>query len=324
MNDSSRCVLVTGASGFAGSHLLEHLASPDVAAAIRPKELVAWSRSAPPAAFAGLARWQQVELLDRDRVREAIRELKPSAVYHCAGSAQVATSWTDTAATLSSNVLTSHFLLDALRRVGTPSRILLLGSATIYRPASTPLNEDAPVAPASPYAVSKFAQEQLGLRALKEDGVVVVLTRSFNHTGPRQKAGFFAPDMARQIVAIERGANPVIHVGNLDAERDLTDVRDMVRAYALLMEKGTAGTVYNVASGVGRSMRSVLDGLVQRARVPMTVVPDPARLRPHDNPTVVGNPARLREATGWAPAIPFDRTLDDLLDYWRTTPERDN
>ena len=324
MNDSSRCVLVTGASGFAGSHLLEHLASPDVASAFRRKELVAWSRSAPPAAFAGLATWHQIDLLDRDRVRDAIGELKPSAVYHCAGAAQVVSSWTETAATLSSNVLTTHFLLDALRRAAAPCRILLLGSATIYRPADTPLSEDAPVAPASPYAVSKFAQEQLGLRALKEDGVDVVLTRPFNHTGPRQKVGFFAPDMARQIVAIERGANPVIHVGNLDAQRELTDVRDIVRGYALLMERGTPGTVYNVASGVGRSMRAVLDGLVQRARVPMTVVPDPARLRPHDIPSLVGNPARLREATGWAPAIPFDRTLDDLLDYWRTTPEHDN
>ena len=308
-------VLVTGASGFAGSHLLEHLAGT--------KDLVAWSRASPPAELAGLGVWQQVDLLDRDRVRAAIRELKPSAVYHCAGAAQVVSSWTDTAATLSSNVLTTHYLLDALRRARLSScRILLIGSATMYRPAAEPLGEDAPVSPASPYAVSKFAQEQLGLRALREDGVDVVLTRSFNHTGPRQKLGFFAPDMARQIAAIERGAEPVIHVGNLGAERDLTDVRDVVRAYALLMERGAPGTVYNVASGMGRSMRSVLDGLVQRARVPMTIVPDPARLRPHDIPVLVGDPARLRQATGWAPAIPFDRTLDDLLQYWRTAAER--
>jgi GDP-4-dehydro-6-deoxy-D-mannose reductase len=308
-------VLVTGASGFAGSHLLEHLAGA--------QDLVAWSRSAPPAELAALGVWQQVDLLDRNRVRDAIGELKPSAVYHCAGAAQVVSSWTDTAATLSSNVLTTHYLLDALRRARSSScRILLIGSATMYRPAATPLGEDAPVSPASPYAVSKFAQEQLGLRALREDGVDVVLTRSFNHTGPRQTLGFFAPDMARQIAAIERGAEPVIHVGNLDAERDLTDVRDVVRAYALLMERGAPGTVYNVASGIGRSMRSVLDGLVQRARVPMTIVADPARLRPHDIPVLVGDPARLRQATGWAPAIPFDRTLDDLLNYWRTATER--
>jgi GDP-4-dehydro-6-deoxy-D-mannose reductase len=129
--------------------------------------------------------------------------------------------------------------------------------------------------------------------------------------------------MARQIAAIERGADPVIRVGNLESERDLTDVRDMVRAYALLMQKGAVGAVYNVASGVARSMRSVLDGLLQRARVPVTVVADPDRLRPHDIPVLLGDPARLRQATGWAPAISFDRTLDDLLDYWRAAPEHD-
>ena len=316
MNDSSRCVLVTGASGFAGSHLLEHLAGVN--------NLVAWSRSAPSMSCAGLATWQQVDLLDRSRVRDAIRELQPSAVYHCAGSAQVASSWTDTSAALSNNVLTTHFVLDALRRAGAPCRVLIPGSATIYRPAATPLDEDAAVAPSSPYAVSKFAQEQLGLRALKEDGVEVVLTRSFNHTGPRQKVGFFAPDMARQIAAIERGAEPVIRVGNLDAQRDLTDVRDTVRAYALLMTRGTAGVIYNVASGVGRSMRSVLDGLIQRTRVPVTIVFDRERLRPHDNPVFVGDPTRLRNATGWAQAIAFEQTLDDLLRYWRTLAERSN
>jgi GDP-4-dehydro-6-deoxy-D-mannose reductase len=316
VNDTSRCVLVTGASGFAGSHLLEHLAGVN--------NLVAWSRSTPPTALAGLATWQQIDLLDRNRVRDAIRELQPAAVYHCAGSAQVASSWTDTSLPLSSNVLTTHYVFDALRRAGASCRVLIPGSATIYRPAATPLDEDAAVAPSSPYSVSKFAQEQLGLRALTEDGVDVVLTRSFNHTGPRQKAGFFAPDMARQIAAIERGAEPVIRVGNLDAQRDLTDVRDVVRAYALLMTMGAAGVIYNVASGVGRSMRSVLDGLIERTRVPVTIVVDPERMRPHDNPVFVGDPARLHEATGWAQAIPFEQTLDDLLHYWRSLAERSN
>jgi GDP-4-dehydro-6-deoxy-D-mannose reductase len=301
-------VLVTGASGFAGSHLLEHLKDPN---------LVAWSRSTPPSDLAGLASWQQVDLLDRDRVRDAIRELQPSAVYHCAGAAQVASSWTDTAVPLSSNVLTTHHVLDALRRAGNRCRILIPGSATIYRPGTTPRTEDDPVAPASPYAVSKFAQEQLGLRALTEDGLDVLLTRSFNHTGPRQSLGFFAPDMARQIAAIERGAEPVIKVGNLEAERDLTDVRDTVRAYALLMEHGVPGTIYNVASGVARPMRVVLEGLVDRARIPVRIDIDPDRLRPQDVPVMVGDATRLRNATGWAPAISFDRMLDDLLNYWR-------
>jgi len=310
---------VTGASGFAGSHLLEHLDT--AASGVSGTDLVAWSRSAPPPELAGRATWQLIDLLDRNRVRDAIRELQPSAVYHCAGAAHVASSWTDTAMPLASNVLTTHHVLDALRRAGNRCRVLIPGSATIYRPATTPRTEADPVAPTSPYAVSKFAQEQLGLRACTEDGLDVILTRSFNHTGPRQSLGFFAPDMARQIAAIERGAEPVIRVGNLDTERDLTDVRDTVRAYALLMQHAVPGTVYNVASGISRPMRVVLEGLVDRARIPVRLDVDPDRLRPSDVPVLVGDATRLRNATGWAPAIPFDRMLDDLLDYWRGAPD---
>ena len=309
---------MTGAAGFAGSHLLEHLTK---ASGFSRKDLVAWSRSAPPPSLTPLATWHHVDLLDRDVVRRAIQDVQPSAVYHCAGAAGVAASWTDTAAPLSINVLGTHFLFDALRRADVHCRVVLPGSAMIYGPAPTPLDENAPLAPASPYAVSKLAQEQLGLRALAEDGIDVVLTRSFNHTGPRQGAGFFAPDMARQIAAIELGAEPVIKVGNLDAQRDLTDVRDVVRAYALLMKLGKPGTVYNVASGVSHSMRAVLDGLVARSRVRVRIETDPQRMRPHDVPFLVGDASRLRAATGWAPEISFDRMLDDLVRYWRAAAQ---
>ena len=308
-------VLVTGASGFAGSHLLELL---------RDTNTVAWSRTPPPAGLAPLATWQQVDLLDRDRVRDAIAALKPSHVYHFAGFARVAPSWTDTVGPLAGNVLTTHYLLDALRRAGVKSRVLIPGSAMVYRPGPEPLSEDAPIEPASPYAVTKVAQEQLGVRAVREDGIEVVLTRSFNHTGPRQRPGFFAPDMARQIAAIERGAEPIIRVGNLEAKRDLADVRDTVRAYALLMERGRPGTIYNVATGTAHSMRTVLYGLVRRSRIPVRIEADPERLRPHDVPILVGNAARLRAATGWAPEVGFDRMLDDLLCYWRARTEHDS
>jgi GDP-4-dehydro-6-deoxy-D-mannose reductase len=196
--------------------------------------------------------------------------------------------------------------------------VLVTGSATVYAPSATPLREDDPLAPASPYAVSKLAQEQLAARGWTEDGIDVILTRPFNHTGPRQRPAFAAPGFARQIALIERGAiDPLIKVGNLDTARDLTDVRDVVRAYALLMERGTPGTVYNVASGIARSMRAVLDALVTRSRVPVRISVDPERLRPRDTPVIVGDASRLRTATGWAPAIAFDRMLDDLLEYWR-------
>lgn len=227
-------------------------------------------------------------------------------------------SWHNTAQPLTSNVLVTHHLLEAVRRAGMPCRVLITGSATVYAPSTSPLREEDPISPTSPYALSKLAQEQLGIRGWTEDGIDVILTRPFNHIGPRQSPTFAAPGMARQIALIERGAiEPLIKVGNLDAERDLTDVRDTVRAYSLLMERGTPGTIYNVASGTARTIRDVLDALVRRARVPVEICLDPQRLRPQDTPVIVGDATRLRQTTGWAPAIAFDRTIDDLLEYWR-------
>jgi len=306
-------VLVTGAAGFAGGHLIERLAGTC--------DLVAWSRGEPPPALAGLARWERVDLLDRGRVRDAIAALRPARVFHCAGSPHVAGSWESWVVPLETNVRLTHHLLDALGRAG-GARVLITGSAHVYRPSDVPIREDDPVAPASPYALSKLAQEALGLRAIPEDGLEVIVTRSFNHTGPRQADDFAAAAFARQIALVERGARePVVRVGSLDAQRDLTDVRDVVHAYAQLMDQGTSGIVYNVASGVARPVRWVLDELVARARVPVRVEPDPARMRPSDVPVLVGDASRLRAATGWKPEISPERMLDDLLEYWRSRPD---
>jgi GDP-4-dehydro-6-deoxy-D-mannose reductase len=302
---------VTGASGFAGGHLVEHLASSQA--------VVAWSRSAPPPGLATAATWERVDLLNRDEVRVRIRSLRPRAVYHLAGVTQVDRSWRTPAQPLSSNVLATHYLLDALRRAGAACRVLVTGSAAVYAPSPAPLAETAPLAPDSPYAVSKLAQEMLGVRAVIEDGIDVVITRSFNHTGPRQTEAFVTPSLARQMALIERGAmEPVIRAGNIDTERDLTDVRDVVRAYAGLMEAGVPGEVYNVASGVGRTIRSIIDSLAGMTGIDVRLETDPARLRPVDNPILVGDASRLRALTGWTPRIPFDAMLRDLLDYWRS------
>ena len=297
----SEVVLVTGAAGFAGSHLVEHLR-------LSQNHVVSWTR-------------QTVDLLDRDRVRTAIRELRPAQIYHCAGMTHVARSWLDTAQPLEGNVLATEHLFDALRREGIRCRVLVPGSATVYAASSEPISEDGPIAPTNPYAISKLAQEQLALRAIQEDGLDLVLTRSFNHTGPGQTAEFAAPSMARQIALIERGElEPVIKVGNLDAQRDVTDVRDVVRAYAALMQSGKTGLIYNVASGVARSIRSILDALVSRSKVPVKIEVDQGRMRPNDVAVVVGNYSRLNAATGWRPEISFDQTLNDLLSYWREHP----
>ena len=302
---------MTGAAGFAGSYVVEALAGHDV---------VGWTHNAePPEDIARLAAWQRVDLLNLADVRDAIARLKPSAVIHCAGAPNVAHSWRDTVTPLSANVLATHHLFDALRRAGAASRVVLPGSATVYAPSTTALTEESPVAPSNPYAFSKLAQEQLAFRAAREDGVDVIVTRSFNHTGPRQSAAFAAPNMARQIAMIEAGmAEPLMKTGNLDAQRDFTDVRDVARAYVALLREGAPSTVYNVASGTARVMRSVLDALVARARVKVRVETDPALMRPSDTPVLLGNADRLRETTGWQPAISFDQTLDDLLNYWRS------
>ena len=304
-------ILITGAAGFAGSHVVEALGGSE--------DVVGWTHHAPPPQeIARLARWQRVDLLNPSEVREAIARLKPSAVIHCAGAPNVAHSWRDTVTPLSANVLATHHLF-ALSRTGTACRVVVTGSGTVYAASTAALTEESPIAPSNPYAVSKLVQEQLAFRAAHEDGVDVIVTRSFNHTGPRQSAAFAAPNMARQIALIEAGrAEPVIRTGNLEAQRDITDVRDMARAYIALLRRGVSSTLYNVSSGTTRVMRSVLDALVARARVQVRVETDPALMRPSDTPIVLGDPTRLREATGWRPEVSFDQTLDDLLTYWRS------
>jgi GDP-4-dehydro-6-deoxy-D-mannose reductase len=302
-------VLVTGAMGFVGRHLVRHLTADH--------EVAAWGHSTVGSPRTGVT-WDAVELLDRERVRAAIADLRPTAVYHCAGLPHVAESWSNRVAPLAVNVRATHYLLEALRRAGHGCRVLVTGSAAVYAPSETPIAEHDPVAPASPYALSKLAQEQLALQAAPEDGLEVIVARAFNHTGPGQRETFFAPGMARQIALIEAGAvPPVIRVGNLDAIRDLSDVRDVVAAYVALVQSGQTATIYNVASGVGRSMRSILQALQTLSHANVRVEPDPERLRPNDVPCQIGDATRLRDATGWRPSISFERCLGDLLDHWR-------
>lgn len=302
-------VLITGASGFAGGHLLEHLAGS--------ADLVGWSASDPAPGLVPMARWQRVDVLDGARVHDALRTLRPQAIFHLAGLPHVAESWKDTAASLAANVLGTHRILDSIDRLGYACRILVTGSAQVYAPSANPLTEVDPIAPSNPYALSKLAQEELALRA-GTGRMQVIVTRPFNHTGPRQKPTFLAPSVAWQIALIERGAiKPVIKVGNLDPSRDIMDVRDTVRAYAALMDRGTPGSVYNVASGVARPVRTIVEALIARARVPISVEQDASRFRPNDVPVLVGNAGRLIETTGWRPEISFDRMIDDLLDFWR-------
>jgi GDP-4-dehydro-6-deoxy-D-mannose reductase len=303
--------VVTGAAGFAGSHLVDLLVSEhaDVIACRRPGS-------------AGGTRtdvtWHDVDLLDAAAVHDFVARVKPAAIYHCAGAPHVASSWTRTPATLAANVMTTYHVLAAVRRAAHGCRVLVPGSAMVYRSSNEALTEDSPLGPSSPYALSKLAQEMLGRRAHDDDGADVVLTRPFNHIGPRQHPTFVASAVARQLALIEAGAvEPIVRLGNVDTRRDLTDVRDTVRAYQALMDRGRSGVVYNVCAGRAVPIRDLVRELVSRANVRVEIRTDPALLRPNDTPIVLGDARRLREETGWTPRIPMEQTLADLLTYWR-------
>ncbi|MBI3493646.1 MAG: GDP-mannose 4,6-dehydratase [Acidobacteria bacterium] len=311
----SGVILVTGAAGFAGSHLLDLLAQDEV-------DVVAWHRpNGATRAASPHVRWEAVDLLDRRAVAESVRRLRPRAVYHCAGAAHVGRAWDSTEPTFAINVRGTHHLLDGLERAGVDARVLIPSSAMVYAPAPEPLTEQHSLRPSSPYGVSKLAQEMLASRA--HGPVSVTIARAFNHVGPRQDPDFAASGFAHRIADIEKGRwPPEISVGNLDAQRDLTDVRDTVRAYRVILERGQPSRPYNVCSGRAIAIGHLLDLLVARARVPVTVRIDPARLRPNDTPILVGDPSRLRDELGWRPGIPLEQTLDDLLEYWRGKSEK--
>jgi len=300
--------LITGATGFAGGHLVDRLTASggDVVALAR--------EGGKPAVPRPGVHWAAADLVDRDAVRRVIEAARPSIIYHCAGQADVQDASKAPARALRLNVMATHYLMEACRDAGLACRIVVTGSALIYRPRTDPIDEDAEIAPANPYGVSKLAQEMTAAAS----GLPVVLARPFNHAGPRQSAAYATSAFAQQIAAIEAGrAEPVLRVGNLDAQRDITDVRDTVRAYQALGEAGTPLRPYNVCSGRAYSMRELLDILLSLARVRVRIEVDPARLRPSDNPIVVGSHARLTADTGWRPEIPIERTLSDLLDDWR-------
>lgn len=306
----SRRVLITGASGFAGSHLIDLLAGDGI-------PIVAWHRpgGSPPREVPGTT-WEGIDLLDRSAVRAALERLRPTEVYHCAGAAHVGRSWASSEPTFAVNVRGTHHVIEALHDAKIDAGVLIPSSAMVYASSNAAIREDHPLLPASPYALSKLAQELIG--SGNPGGPQVSIARAFNHFGPRQDPWFVASGFARRIADIEVGRwEPVIAVGNLDARRDLTDVRDTVRAYRQILDRGEPGRVYNVCSGRAIAIRDLLDLLLARARVPIQVKSDPARYRPNDQPLILGDPARIREELGWTPQIQLEQTLDDLLQSWR-------
>lgn len=301
--------LVTGGAGFAGSHLIARLLEDHDA-------VHAWCRpgGTPPRPDPRV-HWRAVDLLDRDAVVQAIADGRPATVYHCGGIADVHASWTRPAHALAVNTLGTGHLLEAVRRARLECRVLVAGSALVYRPSAGALAESSPLGPASPYGLSKLAQEMMARRG---EHARALVARAFNHAGPGQSDAYVTSSFARQIAEAEAGRRePVLRVGNLEGRRDITDVRDIVRAYVRLAARGRVGRAYNVCCGRAYRVQDLLDMLIGMARVPMRVERDPSRMRPSDNPVVLGDPGRIRADTGWTPRIPIDTTLADLLAYWR-------
>jgi GDP-4-dehydro-6-deoxy-D-mannose reductase len=303
--------LVTGATGFAGSHLVDHLL-------LNHGSIAAWAHRGGQVPHANDSRvaWNSIDLLDREAVARALADLQPSVVYHCAGIAHVGDSWSRPVRALSVNVLGTHHVLEGIRDARLTCPILVTGSALVYRPSATPLREEDPIGPSDPYGLSKLAQEML---ALRDHGAPVFVVRPFNHAGPRQSPAYVTSSFARQIAEIEaRRREPILRVGNLESHRDITDVRDTVRAYRLVVERGRPGRPYNVCSGQAYRVSALLDALIGLSQTPIRIERDPARLRPSDNPVIVGDGARIAAEAGWRPEIAIERTLADLLNYWRS------
>jgi GDP-4-dehydro-6-deoxy-D-mannose reductase len=292
--------LITGAGGFVGQTLVRHLeASGD--------EVVALDRAGGP------------DITDPAAVREAIVGHGPDAVYHLAAVTHIGASWDAPLEVFRINAEGTLNVLAACGAAGV-GRVLVVGSADEYgavRPEDLPLSEEAPLRPLTPYGASKVAADYLGLQAFLGSGLPVIRVRAFNHTGRSQPDRFMIPGLARRIAAAERDGRKEIPVGSLDPVRDFTNVEDVVVAYRLLVERGGPGEVYNVCSGVGRSVADVADHLLALARHAIELVPDPDLVRPVEVPRLVGDNRKLREATGWAPAISFEDTLAAVLDRWR-------
>jgi GDP-4-dehydro-6-deoxy-D-mannose reductase len=291
--------LITGAQGFVGRHLVRHLDDEG-------DDVIAIDRD-------------EVDITHGDEVTALFARVRPEVVYHLAGDSDVGSSWNHPVDTFRSNAEGTLNVLMACVDTGV-ERVVSVASADIYGRVTEeelPLTEEAPLRPVSPYAASKVAADYLALQCYLGHGLAVIRARPFNHIGPGQRDSFVAPALAQRIARNELEGNDEVPVGNLAPRRDFTDVRDVVRAYRLMAERGTPGEAYNVCRGEDIAVRDLAVRLVGLARKPMRLVPDPALQRPVDIPVLRGDPSRLRAATGWTPEIALEQTLEDLLDEWR-------
>lgn len=297
--------LVTGAGGFVGCHLVDHLAarSDDVTT-------LEW-------------RIDGIDITEPDELTQAIVKAAPEAVYHLAGASDVGGSWSEPRSTFLSNALGTLNVVQACREAGV-QRVLAVTSADVYGHVTEdelPLDEDQPLRPVSPYAASKVAADAVAHQAWLGYGLPVIRVRAFNHLGPGQSDKFVAPSLAARIARNEAEGGSEVPIGNTTPLRDITDVRDVVRAYRLLIEHGEPGAAYNVCRGEAVSVQEIADRLLGMASHPMHLVTDPALERPVDVPVLIGDNTRLTEVTGWVPTVPLEQTLADVLADQRAARE---
>jgi GDP-4-dehydro-6-deoxy-D-mannose reductase len=315
-------VLITGINGFVGGHLAGQL--------LKSGDLDVWGLARQPALvlphLRGRVQFITADLNDLDQTILALERARPDAIIHLAGQSNVPRSFADPAGTLQTNILAQLHLFQAVVRLRLNPVLAIVGSNEIYgqvRPEDLPLNEDTPLRPVNPYAVSKAAQDLLAYQYHVSHKLRTIRMRPFNHIGPRQSEQFVASAFAAQIARIEAGLQePLLRVGNLAAERDFTDVRDVARAYELAVRHAEVGRAYNIGSGRAVSIRWLLDTLLAFSERDITVAPDPSRMRPSDVPRVVCDSSRFRQATGWEPQIPLEQTLYDILEFWRDQVRR--
>jgi len=314
--------LITGMTGFAGSHLAEYLLAehPDV----EVFGTYRWrSRTDNIEHLRSRVKLLEADLRDYHSMYTALERSRPDYIFHLAAQSFVPSSWTAPNETLTTNIVGQTNLFEAVRGLKLDPVIQIACSSEQYGlvlPGETPIKETNPLRPLSPYAVSKVGQDYLGYQYFQSYGLKVLRTRGFNHTGPRRGQVFVTSNFCSQVAAIELGLQePVIRVGNIDAIRDFTDVRDMVRAYWLAVTKAKPGEVYNIATGSGIRIREMLERIIELSGLDVKIEVDPDRLRPSDVEILIGDSSKFRADTGWEPRIPFEQTLRDLMAYWRRT-----
>lgn len=316
--------LITGINGFVGGHLADHL--------LASGDWQVWGVGRQPAL--GLdhlhkhVTYLSADLEQQEAAEHILERARPDAIFHLAGQAFVPLSFEQPEATLATNIFSQLNIFLGIIKLKLDAIVLVAGSNEAYgrvRPEDLPVNENTPLQPVSPYAVSKVAQDMLALQYHLSHGIKTIRARPFNHIGPRQNDRFAASSFAHQIALIEAGKQePVLRVGNLTAERDFTDVRDMVRAYRLAVLHGMPGAVYNIGSGRAVSLQTILDTLLSHSSARIEVQTDPARMRPVDVPLVVCDSSSFRAATGWQPEIALEQTLHDMLEEWREELRMEN